>query len=186
MDSKKFSEKSDEELVKLSLELADHYLALMERYEAKLIRYILRISNLTKEDAEDVLQETFVSAYQNLQGFDFGFKFSSWIYRIAHNKTISYIRKINARPKSIDIEDRELIDNIIIDKDFEDVVHNEILKEKIIDAIATLDIRYKSPMVLRFLEGKEYSEISDILKIPVNSVGTLINRGKKILRDKLK
>ena len=177
--------KTDEELVSLSLKDSNNYLFLMKRYEGKLIHYIQRISNLTKEDAEDVLQETFVSVYQNLEDFDSSFKFSSWIYRITHNKTISYIRKINARPKSADIEDKEILDNLIYSKEMELDVHNEILKDRLMAEINQMDIKYKSVLVLRFVEGKDYTEISDILKIPISTVGTFINRAKKILKEKL-
>lgn len=179
------ADKTDEELVSLSLKDPNNYLYLMKRYENKLLYYIQRISNLSKEDAEDVLQETFVSVYQNLEDFDSTFKFSSWIYRITHNKTISFIRKANARPKSADIEDREILDNLITSKEMELDVHNQMLKERLMDEINKMDIKYKSVLVLRFIEGKDYTEISDILKIPINTVGTFINRAKKILKEKL-
>lgn len=185
MQAKEIEQKTDEELVLLSLEKAENYLFLMKRYESKLIRYILRISNVTREDAEDILQDTFISVYQNLNGFDNAFKFSSWIYRITHNKTISYIRKIKARPKTIDLEDKEILDKLIITKEMDLEIHNEVLKEKLLDEINSLEVKYKSVLVLRFIEGKEYSEISDILKMPINTVGTLINRAKKLLKDKI-
>lgn len=179
------ADKKDEELVILSLENPSNYLYLMKRYEDRLIRYILRISNLTKEDAEDVLQDTFISVFQNLNAFDSTFKFSSWIYRITHNKTISYIRKIQARPKTVDIEDKEIIERLIVQKELEIEVNNKILKEKLMAEIEKMDVKYKSVLVLRFIEELEYSEISDILRIPTNTVGTMINRAKKILKDKL-
>lgn len=51
----------------------------MKRYEAKLLNYILKISNINREDAEDILQEVFIKAYQNLNDFDLNYKFSNWI-----------------------------------------------------------------------------------------------------------
>lgn len=180
-----FEEKSDAELVQLSLADQNVYLHLMKRYEQKLIRYILRISNFTREDAEDVLQEVFVSVYQNLSLYNPEFKFSSWIYRITHNKTINYYKKKKSRPVSLDLEDKEILDVIILDKDIALDVVAEVGREMIIKAIGELEPKYKSVLVLRYLEGKEYSEISDILKMPVNTVGTLINRAKQILKKKL-
>lgn len=185
MNKKEIETKSDEQLVELSIKDAKYYLYLMKRYESKLVRYILRISNLTKEDAEDVLQEVFISVYKNLQGFDQRLKFSSWIYRITHNQTISYIRKIKSRPQTVDIEDTEILDRIATNKEMDIQVHNEIEKERILQEINSMDIKYKSVLVLRLIEEKEYNEISDILKIPKNTVGTLINRARKQLIEKL-
>lgn len=185
MKSNDLTKLSDEELVQLSIEKADNYLILMKRYEKKLFWYILRISNVSKEDAEDILQEVFISVYKNLQGFDQTLKFSSWIYRITHNKTISHVRKIKTKPKTIDLEDGDIFDVIANSKDMDIEVHSKMEKERVISAIEEMDIKYKSVLILRFVEEKEYSEISDILKIPVNTVGTNINRAKKILKEKL-
>lgn len=176
---------SDEELVKLSIEKPDNYLELMKRYEKKLYRYIMRISNVSKEDAEDILQEVFISVYKNLQGFDQNLKFSSWIYRITHNKTISHIRKTKTKPKTIDLEDGDIFEVIASSKDMDIEVHSKIEKERVVAAINEMDLKYRSVLILRFIEEKEYSEISDILKMPINTVGTNINRAKKILKDKL-
>src|SRR5665648_188700 len=82
------SNMTDNELVKLSLDNPDHFFCLTKRYESKLLRYIMRISKFSHEDAEDVLQDVFIKTYYNLNEFDSELKFSSWIYRIAHNQTI--------------------------------------------------------------------------------------------------
>ncbi|MDD5489902.1 MAG: sigma-70 family RNA polymerase sigma factor, partial [Candidatus Moranbacteria bacterium] len=79
-------EKTDEEMVALTLKNQDYFACLVERYEPKLMRYIRRISAATQEDAEDLLQDVFVKVYRNLNDFDQKLKFSSWIYRIAHNQ----------------------------------------------------------------------------------------------------
>lgn len=85
--------KSDEELAKEASENEDFFYELMNRYETKLIRYILRLAKINQETAEDILQETYIKAYKYINNFDSSLKFSSWIYRIAHNETISYWRK---------------------------------------------------------------------------------------------
>lgn len=183
--NKELKRKSDEELVQLSIEKDENYLELMKRYEAKLLRYIRRISNVSKEDAEDILQEVFISVYKNLRGFDQSLKFSSWIYRITHNQTISFIRKIKRIPKTIDLEDGNIFDLIANSTEMDIEIHNKIEKDNIINAIKEMDIKYKSVLILRLIEEKEYTEISDILKIPISTVGTNINRAKKILIEKL-
>ena len=90
--------KTDNELVKLSLDNSDHFSCLTSRYEDKLLHYIMRISKFRKEDAGDILQDVFVKTYYNLNDFDEKLKFSSWIYRIAHNQAVSEIRKRVVRP----------------------------------------------------------------------------------------
>jgi len=111
--SEDLREKTDEELVALALKDPQVYASIMERYEEKLLRYIMRISVNSKEDAEDVLQDVFLSAYKNLNDFDQDLKFSSWIYRIAHNKVISHFRKVSARPRVMTYEGDSNILNIL-------------------------------------------------------------------------
>jgi RNA polymerase sigma-70 factor (ECF subfamily) len=173
--------KTDVELVGLSLKDPNHFLCLSKRYEEKLLRYIIRISKFSREDAEDVLQEVFIKTYYNLNGFDSELQFSSWIYRIAHNETVSAIRKKVVRPV-IYLEESDL-------EKFGDVF--DMAKEldnsfdrKIIDtALSRLDEKYREVLVLRYLDEKDYVEIADILKKPVSTVGNLILRGKKLFKE---
>lgn len=172
--------KTDNELVKLSLGNPDYFSCLTRRYEEKLLYYIMRISKFRKEEAEDILQDVFIKTYYNLNGFDPDLKFSSWIYRIAHNQIVSEIRKKSIRPTvSLEKED--------IDK-FEDAfdvvkdIDNSFDRENIDKAISNLDEKYREVLILRFLDEKDYVEIADILKKPVSTVGNLIARGKKLFK----
>ena len=78
----------DEQLVQLSLNNQDYFYYLMKRYEIKLLRYIKRLTTVSPEEAKDIIQEIFIKVYRNLNGFNPKLKFSSWIYRIAHNEII--------------------------------------------------------------------------------------------------
>ncbi len=187
MFQKKCEEKNDLELVKLSLCNQKYFYCLIEKYEDRILRYILRISSATKEDAEDILQEVFISVYKNLNNFDNHLKFSSWIYRIAHNKTISHWRRMKNRPQSLNNGESlylfEIIpnkENILID------LHNEYTAQKIKNILFRLDVKYREILILKFLEEKSYKEISDILKKPMGTVATLINRAKKQFRKEAK
>ncbi len=86
------ADKTDIELVRLTLTNQENFLYLVNRYDKKLLKFIQRISGLRLEDAEDLLQEVFIKVYQNLNDFDQDLKFSSWIYRIARNQAICYYR----------------------------------------------------------------------------------------------
>tara|TARA_B100000315_G_scaffold242958_1_gene265784 strand:- start:431 stop:1006 length:576 start_codon:yes stop_codon:yes gene_type:complete len=184
---KDFEEKSDEELVPIVLKNQDYFVYLIERYKTKLLYYIRRISNCSIEDAEDILQDVFIKTYTNLNNFDINLKFSSWIYRITHNQVISNYRKLKARPQSISLGvDDNFLENIASSLDITKEVELQFLKERIDDTLKKLDIRYREVLVLKFLEEKDYKEISDILKKPMGTVATLINRAKKQFKDKVK
>lgn len=174
---------SDEELVRLTLEEKNVFGQLVDRYEAKLARYIARLGVRNPDDQLDVLQEIFLKVYRNLNGFDTSLQFSSWIYRIAHNEAISWYRKKNVRPEGHLIADSEEIISFISAKDeLADVSFDKTVNAKEVShALYMIDEKYREVIILRFFEHKEYEEISDILKIPVGSVGTLLHRGKKQL-----
>ena len=174
-------DKTDNELVGMSLKEPDHFLCLSKRYEDKLLRYILRISKFSREDAEDVLQDVFIKTYYNLNGFDKDLQFSSWVYRIAHNETVSAIRKKVVRPTiALEVEDLERFgDAFDMTKD----IDNSFDRKYIDEALSKLDEKYREVLVLRFLDEKDYIEIADILKKPVSTIGNLILRGKKIFKE---
>lgn len=176
---------SDEELVKLTLVDQESFLYLMRRYEDKLGRYIKRISGLASEDIEDLVQEVFIKTYQNLNNFDQNLKFSSWIYRITHNEVISHWRKKKARPESVVWDTEIFLNNIAADLDIGKDVDRSILKEDMREIFGRMDIKYREVLVLKFIEEKNYQEISDILKKPMGTVATLINRAKKQFKQKL-
>ena len=176
-------DKTDEELVTLVLQNQDYFLYLVRRYEEKLFRYISRISNLSKDDTEDLLQDIFIKVYKNLNGFDIELKFSSWIYRITHNEVISNYRKYKNKAEIISFDkDGKFIKNIADELDIEKDLNLIDLKEVISQVLGQMDIKYRDVLVLKFLEMKNYYEISDILKKPEGTVATLINRAKKQFR----
>lgn len=180
-----FKKLSDEDLVLETLNNQEVYAFLVERYEEKLLRYILRISTSTKEDAEDVLQDVFLSAYKNLNDFDRDLKFSSWIYRIAHNKVISHFRRVTARPKTTTYEgDSQLLNILSSDEDIAKNLERKYTAEEVRRILEEMDDRYKEVLVLKFLEEKDYKEISDILEKPMGTVATLISRAKRQFKEK--
>ncbi len=177
-------DKSDVELVQLTLKNGDWYGCLVERYQAPLLRYIRRISGVSAEDAEDILQEVFINVYRNLNGFDQSLKFSSWVYRITHNAVISHHRKVAARVQLIGGEGAEqFLAMVHDDTDLHESVAQRLDAKVVQRLIAELDPKYAEVLILRYFEEKDYNEISDILKKPVGTVGTLINRAKRQLRS---
>ena len=118
-------------------------------------------------------------------------KFSSWIYRITHNETISSYRKAKSRGDidkiyggSGENEDEFDIFSILSsDIDIESDIDTMLTGEKVKSVLDQLPEKYREVLVLKFLEDQSYDEISDILKKPTGTVATLINRAKKAFRD---
>jgi RNA polymerase sigma-70 factor, ECF subfamily len=178
---------SDEEAVALALQEKAFFGHIVLRYEEKLSRYIQRLGILNEEDRKDVLQNIFIKVFKNLNEFDRSLSFSSWIYRIAHNEAISWYRKAHVRPEGHLIGDSDEILLLLSaqEEGAEKLFDTKVNKEEVNRALYALEVKYRDALVLRFFEHKEYEEISDILKIPQGTVGTLIHRGKQELKKKL-
>jgi RNA polymerase sigma-70 factor (ECF subfamily) len=177
---KDVSAKTDQEIVSLSKENADYFGHIIDRYQEKLSRYITRISNPSKEDKEDILQNVFILVYKNINSYNSEMNFNSWIYRICHNEVISFWRKSKKYNNNISINDEEYenIENIFGDNDLGFNMEKkdaEIISARILSEI---DLKYREVLILKFVEGYSYEEISDILKKPSGTVGTLISRAK--------
>lgn len=167
---------SDAELAVHSQGDSEWFYCLMKRYEARLLRYVRRISGISLDEAEDVLQEVFIKSYAHLHAFDPRLAFSSWIYRIAHNETISFVRKKKVRPTiAFDENDaKEWVDEFDLMRAL-DRGYDRALIERI---LAEMDEKYREVLVLRFIDGMDYVAIADVLEKPLSTVGNLIARGR--------
>lgn len=173
--------KTDEEIVGLVRNGdVEKYGEIISRYEKRLRGFIYKIIGRNAE-VDDLVEESLIAAYQNLQGFDDRQKFSSWILRIAHNKTVDYIKKKKPKlwdeDKITNYELRITNENILEDLEIKNEKKHELQK-----AIAKLELKYREVIVLYFFEEKSYEEISDILKITTSNVGVMLKRAKEKLK----
>ena len=173
---------SDIQLVQASLEHKEAFTFIMQRYKDPLRRYIKRLTSFSEDIVDDILQEIFIKAYVHLRDFDQTLRFSSWLYRITHNETVSYFRKnkkhIDAT-NALDDDDLHLFaSEINIEQEHQSKEFASILAV----ALRELPEHYRAVLVLKFIEGKDYETISDILQKPPGTVATWINRAKKELR----
>ena len=180
------SQFTDEELVSLSVSDTSYFGELIKRYESVLLRYVMRRSHATREDAEDIVQNSFIKMYRNINDFDTSLRFSSWAYRITHNELIDWYRKQKSRPVLALTEDGEdifasIADDMNIEKD---AIRKEV-KQEIESIIKNLDLKYQEVIILRFFEDKSYEEIADILCVPPGTVAIRLSRAKKILEQAL-
>ncbi|MBS1514878.1 MAG: sigma-70 family RNA polymerase sigma factor [Bacteroidetes bacterium] len=170
------------------------YEKLMKKYYQLIYNLIFRMIS-RKEDVEDLTQEAFIKAFNSLQNFDRQFAFSTWLFKIATNNAIDYLRKKKLNTFSIDKEiESEESDFKFEIPDIEnkpDRVIMEDQRKKILDeAIESLPPKYKEVIILRHKLDKEYEEIAKELKLPLGTVKAHIFRGRellnKFLKDKIK
>jgi RNA polymerase sigma-70 factor (ECF subfamily) len=172
---------SDAEIVSRSLENLDYFSCLYQRYEPQLLRYILHLSVSDPEEARDILQESFIKIWRNLNEFDSDLKFSSWVYRIVHNETISFMRKKTSFGKNNRHDIDQLVEFLPQEADPEiDLEEKEVLTR---DILERLPMKYREVLILKYYEMKSYEEISDILRIPEGTVAVRLNRARKIFRE---
>jgi RNA polymerase sigma-70 factor (ECF subfamily) len=146
----------------------------------------MRRSHATKEDAEDIVQNSFIKMYRNINDFDYSLRFSSWAYRICHNELIDWYRKQKSQPQLIiGDKDEDIFASIAGDMNIEREAIQQETKKEIESVVKTLDIKYQEVIMLRFFEDKSYEEIADILQIPAGTVAIRLSRAKKILEDAL-
>ncbi len=171
---------TDEALVKKARKDVRHFATLIDRYESKLKCYILRISAFSPEEAEELLQEVFLSVWENLNEFDESLKFSSWIYRMAHNRTISAFRAHQTRglDKKARV-DEDLFHNLPSQLNIPQELNQKMNAQKVREVLSSLPEHYKEVLVLYYFEEKKYEEIADVIKKPTGTVSTLIHRAKK-------
>ncbi|ARV05321.1 RNA polymerase subunit sigma-70 [Polaribacter sp. SA4-10] len=167
------------------------YSQLLEDYQQKVFGTCISfIPN--KEDAEDVAQEVFLEIFKSIKKFKGDSKLSTWIYKIATNKCLEFIRKKNSK-KRFAFMQTIFGNEIPIDKTsyFTEVNHPGVLlenKEKstiIFKAINTLSESQRVVFTLAKVDGKSYQEIVEITGRSLSSVESLMFRAKKNLQEKL-
>jgi RNA polymerase sigma-70 factor (ECF subfamily) len=156
------SKLTDEEVVEFTrTKNKEAYAEIIRRFQDKLMRYAKYILN-DDEKAADVVQESFIKAYVNLNSFNSKRKFSSWIYRIVHNQAINLIVKYKKELPLLD--DVDFDSGVNIEEEYTKKEVTKMVKE----CLGEMPTLYKEPLSLYFLEDKSYNEISDILRIPKN------------------
>jgi RNA polymerase sigma-70 factor, ECF subfamily len=154
---------------------------LVSRYEAKMLRYGYKFLS-QYEDRQDVVQEVFIKAYENIKSFDISQKFSPWIYRIAHNTFINYIKKRQREPMTF-FDPDTFFARDVHDESIEDKRKQAEIREILDQTLAKIDPKYREVLVLYYFEEKDYKEIAEILHVPISTVGVRLRRGKKIMRS---
>lgn len=166
------------------------YKKLVDKYQRALHFHILKMVK-NSEQVEDLVQETFVKAFDNLNSYNTNYAFSTWLYRIATNHTIDYLRKKKLQTLSIDepVKTKSGEMEVQLPDESAGTDRNIIRKQRqkmVQQAIEDLPRKYRKVIKLRHIEEKSYQEISDILDKPLGTVKAHIFRAREMLYKALK
>jgi RNA polymerase sigma-70 factor (ECF subfamily) len=178
---------SDEEMVERVKKSKECFECLVSRYDWKMKIYIKRITGAPNETVEDIVQEVFLKVYSNIEKFDQEKKFSSWLYRIAHNEAVNRLLYENRRrTESLFYDETGELKTAIRDShDIWKSIQQENINEKLKGALSQVSKKYQDVILLNYFQEKSYQEISQELNKPINTIGTMLNRGKKMLKKEL-
>jgi len=173
---------------------ARYFDILLSRHSKGVYRFIYRMVGGNSSNAEDILQEVFIKVAENRMNYSKDRKFTSWLYRIARNHTIDFMRKESYRShssldKNIGNEDGSNVTYLELvksdDKTQEEQIHSTMVKEQLLEKMNGLKEEYKEVFILREIEGLKFDEIADITDSNVNTVKSRHRYAFKELRELL-
>ena len=155
---------------------------LVGRFEPKLLRYGRKFLS-GSEDIEDIVQDVFVSAYQNIQSFDAERAFSPWIYRIAHNAFVGELRKRSRHPvRFFGFDFDTFVPHPVHEKTREPESEQAEMRTLIEKGLSKIPSSASEILILHYLEDLSYAQIADVLRIPIGTVSVRLMRAKQALK----
>lgn len=179
----------DELLVSLALEGDQAAIAaLVSRYQRRVTGFLAQLVG-DIETARDLTQETFLRVWGALDRFDPNYRFSTWLFRIAHNLGVDHLRRRRLSTTSLEVEDREgqPVEMAVPDVGKDPLGHfeNMALAGALRAAIECLRPEYRELVLLRHFAGLSYQEIADLESMPLGTVKNKLFRAHTVLRDAL-
>jgi len=172
----------------------DAYEGLVEKYQKKMLNVAYRIVG-SYEDACEIVQDAFVSAYKGIREFEGKSRFSTWLYAIVVNLSRNRLKQLRTlgHHEGLSMDDPVLTDEGSLsvevasdDPPVDERLEQEELQRKVRDCVRALDEEYREVVVLRDINGFSYSEIRDMLRIPEGTVKSRLSRAREALKDCLK
>lgn len=185
---------SDEKRSQLSKEEKDR------RFEAELLPIIDPLYNfafrltLDEDDANDLVQETYLKAYRFFEYFEQGTNAKAWLFRILKNSFINDFRKKSKQPAKVDYSEVESYYNtegndgdaeIATTSDMRSQSVQELIGDEVASALNSLPVDFRTVIILCDLEGFTYEEMAKILDIPIGTVRSRLHRARNFLKEKL-
>ena len=187
--NRKMEDFSDEKLVHASQKGdLEAFTVLARRYQEKIYRTIMAMTK-NHLDADDLAQDTLLQAYKSLKSFKLQSSFYTWVYRIAINLTLNYLKKTGWEKSRADVELETYAPDTRSPRDVSSAERNSLKKEfrrKLKEAIDSLPIPYKTTFVLIEFRGMSHKQASLILRCSENTVSWRIHKARKMLQSKLK
>jgi RNA polymerase sigma-70 factor, ECF subfamily len=169
----------------------DAFSTLVRRHESAIVNYVYWIV-LNEQDAMDVAQEVFLKVYLSLDKYNPDFRFSTWLYAIAKNAAIDFLRRSNSgwmveldaqgeedgkgEPVQLADTKAQLAEEVLLQKE---------IGKKVEAALNGLPLQYREVLVLRYLEDFAYEEIAKLLKLPLGTVKNRLFRAREFLKERL-
>jgi RNA polymerase sigma factor (sigma-70 family) len=167
------------------------YSELVRRHQRKIYALVYHMTS-SKEDAEDLTQDVFVKAYGSLGGFKRDAGFYTWVYRIAVNRTINFLKQ-RKRRTAVSLDDVD--EAVERDPDYVELVARESpvreaslgeLQKKLNDALQTLSEKHRSVVVLHDIQGVPHEEIARMLRVSTGTVRSRLFYARQMLQNELK
>jgi RNA polymerase sigma factor (sigma-70 family) len=181
---------TDEDLMeKFQSGAVEAFEILVSRYKDRLHNFLYRYTN-NHQDCEDLVQETFLRVHRSRQSYERIAKFSTWMYTIALNLARTLYRK-NQRMQTVTIhespDDPDSREMVFTDEKRlpDEVTHQNFCMEKLEEALSSLNEEYREAVILRDIQQLSYEEISEITDLPIGTVKSRINRGRKRIQERL-
>jgi RNA polymerase sigma-70 factor (ECF subfamily) len=151
---------------------------LVEKYKKPVLHFIYRMVK-SKDEANDLAQDTFIKVYENLWKFNRDKKFSSWMFQIAKNLSLDYLKK----KKPLYIEDEVMENYTDLTEGPEEMMTRIETKQELSDAVEKLPTHLKTAVILYHINNLSYKEISDALDIPLYTVKNQLFKARKKLKQ---
>jgi len=171
---------------RLLIERAAHgdqsaFSALFHRYREMVYRVAYRLLG-NSEDTQDAIQQTFIELYKSLPGYEGKSKFTTWLYRIAVNVSIQLFRKKKLRSRDQPLDPEQMADESF---NAESPVERRELHRSIGQALASIQLRKRTVVILHDIENRTMEEISEIIGVPVGTIKSRLFYGREELKKKL-
>lgn len=182
---------ADDEIVRRILSgEEDLFETLVRRYQGRILGHVARMVG-QREDALDLTQEIFVKVFQALDRYNAEYKFSTWLFRIAGNAAIDYLRKKRVRTIPLEVTDTDhsrqvsSIEYRSTDPDPYSQLRNVERGEAISRAIRELPPEFRELITLRHFAGLSYEEIAEVKEMPLGTVKNKLFRARAVLKERL-
>ncbi|MCS7082122.1 MAG: sigma-70 family RNA polymerase sigma factor [Bacteroidota bacterium] len=171
--------------------------ARQQAFEAEMLPYMRALYGFAlrlcgnREDAADLVQETYLKAYRFFDRYETGTNAKAWLFRILKNSFINRYRRRVREPDRVDLEEIQeyyysLRDETLSEStDLAELLDRQLLDDEVTAALQSLPVDFRTVVILCDLEGFTYEEIADLLEIPIGTVRSRLHRGRKLLRLRL-